>query len=372
MIRLLTLAATILVPLTAQQTFVVDSGGATPYQQIQPAINAAAAGDIVVVLPGVYSPFTCSKALRIQGSPGAIVAGNVTTLVLTVSGIPAGSSCTISQLRMQSPVVPCGCEPTMLINQCDGLVILDGVGFGSGSLPPKLHMTDAAAVLVSHSNLGPVRLTASQAQFTQCNVNRSSQNSGNVIDLVSSTLDITDGSIICQNSNAIRLSNSTARLRVVDSMNISRIPGFSFDFVGGSQSTVVYHPQIPFPFGMPAISGPQLNVVVSDDLPALEVTTAGLGGTVIVDMNYTPAFGFIVPFLSTPGGPFVVPGITGTFFTGGPFQVSLGTFAMSTGQASTSFGIPNLAALSGQPFTMQGIALNTAFAATNANVFTIR
>jgi len=51
---------------TAQNVLVVDSAGASPYQQIQSAIIAAAPGDRIDVLPGTYTPFTADKELTIR------------------------------------------------------------------------------------------------------------------------------------------------------------------------------------------------------------------------------------------------------------------------------------------------------------------
>jgi len=53
---LLTAAALVAAPLSAQAaTLVVDANGTGDYLAVQPALNAAADGDIVLVLPGTYS-----------------------------------------------------------------------------------------------------------------------------------------------------------------------------------------------------------------------------------------------------------------------------------------------------------------------------
>ncbi len=55
--------------LVAQQTFVVDVNGGGDFTQIQPAVDAAQAGDIVRVRHGEYLPVTISKGIRLLGDP---------------------------------------------------------------------------------------------------------------------------------------------------------------------------------------------------------------------------------------------------------------------------------------------------------------
>jgi hypothetical protein len=88
-----------------QTIWVVDDGGGpgVNFNDIPPAVAAAADGDILLVQPGTYSHFTLSgKGLRILGS------GQANTLVSnpganswrsTISGIPAGSIAYVDRMN---------------------------------------------------------------------------------------------------------------------------------------------------------------------------------------------------------------------------------------------------------------------------------
>lgn len=95
------LAALAATPLPAQNVLNVGPGG---FPQIQPAITAAAPGDIVVVAAGTYEAFQVDKALTITAAPGAGV-----TIDSTVFGgaavdfrIPSGTA-RVSGLAFRSP-----------------------------------------------------------------------------------------------------------------------------------------------------------------------------------------------------------------------------------------------------------------------------
>lgn len=375
------LFATSLASLAAQQVLVVDVAGGTPFQQIQAAVNAANPGDVVEVRPGVYLPFACSKALRIEGEAGVIIQETATQSAFAVSGIPAGATCTVSQFELRSIVTPCTCEPRMSVSQCDGAVILDHIRPDyATSLEPQLDAVDVAGILVGDSIIGPVEVTRGSAYLTNTQVQSASFDAGSVIRLVDASLVMTDGLLRIRLAAGfgygIELVNSTARLQVVNGLNVTNVFPFSgsWEFYGDAQSSVDYHPLTTFTLGTP--STPPWNsatVAMTDDLPGLAVTTAPLGGTVTVDMRYTLSPAFMFPFLSTPNGPFTLPFISGDLFTSGAFSVLIGGFDMAPGFVSTSFGIPNVAALDGQPFVVQGLCFSGGvFNATNPHGFTIR
>ncbi|MEM7205289.1 MAG: hypothetical protein AAF628_33850 [Planctomycetota bacterium] len=113
---LLTLLAFLLTgSLHAQRVRVVRISGGTPYQQIQPAIDAA---DVVQVDPGVYQPFSCNKPLRIEGGPAVVIAETPMREAIRILGIPAGTTCSVSELALRSPFSPCICEPVINVDQC--------------------------------------------------------------------------------------------------------------------------------------------------------------------------------------------------------------------------------------------------------------
>ncbi|MCK5945565.1 MAG: hypothetical protein KAI24_26480, partial [Planctomycetes bacterium] len=211
------LLALCLTPLAAQQVFVVDVQGTTAWQQIQPAVQAASAGDVIRILPGVYLPFTCSKALRIEGSPGTIVAETTTASAMSISGIPAGSTCTIRGIDLRSSTTPCICEPLMMFDQCAGQVILDRVWPDyATSLEPKIQANAVASLLVNDSVVGPITAVACNLQLTRTQIRSASKDSGSIVQLTGSQFDMTDGTLnirLSGTGEGIRLNNSTARLR---------------------------------------------------------------------------------------------------------------------------------------------------------------
>jgi hypothetical protein len=94
-----------------QAVWVVDDGGGpgVNFTDIQPAIAAAADGDVVLVREGTYSPFTLSgKGLRILGEgPGTTVVSSGTTffgnVITAVTDIPASSRVWIEGLQFTAP-----------------------------------------------------------------------------------------------------------------------------------------------------------------------------------------------------------------------------------------------------------------------------
>lgn len=90
--------------LGAQTVHVVGPGG---FAQIQPAIAAAANGDVIVVQSGTYLPFTLAKDLTLTAAPGATVDVQPQFLLgpmLTVLQPPTRA--TIIGLRFRNPTVP--------------------------------------------------------------------------------------------------------------------------------------------------------------------------------------------------------------------------------------------------------------------------
>lgn len=55
----------------AQTVWTVDDSGGADFTDLQPAIDAAAAGDVIHVLPGTYGPGVVTKSLRILGDTGS-------------------------------------------------------------------------------------------------------------------------------------------------------------------------------------------------------------------------------------------------------------------------------------------------------------
>jgi hypothetical protein len=96
------LLARLLLPLALvnlAQAGVTTVGPTGTFPDIQPAIDAAQPGDVLLVEPGSYSPFVLSKALRIYAAPGATIDLHP-GLQAEVTGIPAGAEAVIAGLTL--------------------------------------------------------------------------------------------------------------------------------------------------------------------------------------------------------------------------------------------------------------------------------
>lgn len=171
-------------PALAGQTWWIDDSGGPgiDFTEIQPAIDAAGGGDLLVVHPGTYAGFTLSKNVTILGfeaSDTSVVNGPV-----TISGLPGPTRAVLTGLRLNS----------LNLSSNNGPVILDSL---------TLEPSSAGTGVVTINNCFDVRMY-------QCEVDAptSSMQTG---------------------SNAVQVVNS--RFEVVDS-NLTGAKGFSVDCFG--------------------------------------------------------------------------------------------------------------------------------------------
>ena len=131
----------------AQSTWVVDglSRPGTQFTDIQSALQAAAPGDLVLVRAGAnYAGFTLNQPLRIIGQASANGDPPLIGGVVTVSGLPAGSQCMLSELFIASFTlfpVPLG----FIVQNIGGTLHLSGVRVMSSN-PGDIRFTDCADV----------------------------------------------------------------------------------------------------------------------------------------------------------------------------------------------------------------------------------
>jgi hypothetical protein len=157
------------VPLLAQATLLVGPGG---YAQIQTALAAAAPGDLVLVQPGAYLPFTADVAVRILAPNGATVAstGQFPTLTSTVLRPPVGGTVYVSGLSFTSggSLYP----HVVLVTRAQG--VLENCSFASNhplSVQYALQCSHADAVLVhcTFSTInGGVRVDSGSLSASDC------------------------------------------------------------------------------------------------------------------------------------------------------------------------------------------------------------
>ncbi|MEM7203117.1 MAG: hypothetical protein AAF628_22845 [Planctomycetota bacterium] len=110
----LSLVVSLAVPTTAQTTWIVDASGrpGAQFAQIQDAIDAASAGDLVIVRDGFYRSFTLSKGLAIAGDA---IAGRTVVDVTpgtVIHDVPTGQQVTLHNLFLGN----------LEVRQCDGVV----------------------------------------------------------------------------------------------------------------------------------------------------------------------------------------------------------------------------------------------------------
>ena len=89
----LALVGTFAVSATAQTVWIVDSDNRPPtnFAGIQEAVDAAAAGDVILVRTGSYQSFTVDKSLSIVGPSNGFAFVTGSTSSITVRDLPDGS-----------------------------------------------------------------------------------------------------------------------------------------------------------------------------------------------------------------------------------------------------------------------------------------
>ncbi len=173
MTRTAPLATALLLSLAAnaQSVLVVDlqGGPGSQFTQIQPAIDAAAPNDTIVVRPAVgpapYRGFRVDKPLRIIGEPGARVGSSATVVPLAraameVRGIPAGSAVTLCGLEedYEDPFT-CG----LWIDDNRGAVFVEELLLECPSI-----IEDSDAVSFTRTQFDSVSVSSSGVTFTDC------------------------------------------------------------------------------------------------------------------------------------------------------------------------------------------------------------
>jgi hypothetical protein len=120
--------------LAAQTVYVVDPAGGGDFTTVQPAVDAAADGDVLIVLakPGAGE---IDNAVEIADKSLVILGILPTTFIqpqigsLAVVGLSAGKSVIVRGIRMQSSFDATGCEGVVLLEDC--AVASGAVAFGT-------------------------------------------------------------------------------------------------------------------------------------------------------------------------------------------------------------------------------------------------
>lgn len=124
--RTCALALAFLAPtLSAQSVLTVDDDGPADFADVQSAINVAASGDVVLVHPGDYPPFSINgKGLVVHRATSVAPSFEGPVRVLNV---PASESVTLRGLVVNYSANPFTPEPVLQVADCDGNVWIEEV-----------------------------------------------------------------------------------------------------------------------------------------------------------------------------------------------------------------------------------------------------
>lgn len=167
------------------QVWIVDgsAGPGTDFTTLQPAINAAASGDTVLVRAGFYGSFQASgKALTLAAADAARPYIGEWTGASQITGLPSGTDFTLRGLELRNLqatnnpgtlwIEDCllSGTPALLVNNCSDLVVAHSTAIGSNggycpSYPgPSCFIPAANGVTATNSHLVWLSSTAQGGQ----------------------------------------------------------------------------------------------------------------------------------------------------------------------------------------------------------------
>jgi len=146
------LALVLLAPLAAATDWTVGpSGSGAQFAEIQPAIDAARAGDVIFVRPGTYARFEVGKPVRIlaDGSGPAVVAG--LEYAVRVRGLRIGTELVLSGLTLRATG---SLVPILRVEDSLGTVVLHDLDLPlAETTRPGLEVRDCARVFLLASRV---------------------------------------------------------------------------------------------------------------------------------------------------------------------------------------------------------------------------
>lgn len=131
---------------------VVDDDPGGDFTAIQPAIDASAPGDVIVVRAGTYANFSMAgKGVTVLGDEGALVTvqGVPGANETRVSGVPAGQRALLRNLDFVPPTAIA--QSTLRVDACAGVVWIEDVSVAEPPVSLGPTLLDADAVEISNS-----------------------------------------------------------------------------------------------------------------------------------------------------------------------------------------------------------------------------
>ena len=314
----------------AQKTWIVDAAGGTGtnYKDLPAAVQAASAGDVLLIRRGSYKPATITKGLRLLGEAGAMISTAPTTSLvqvpLRVERLPAGQVCVIHGLSIQ------GAWGSAVLELLDnsGSVVLRNLTLGYsapvGDFTLKIARSKAVHVANCTASMGASILSSTVAitgsSFSRKRASFPINGSKVAIEVTSSSLDLIGVQATGQqgfppylHSRPALSAAGNSRIRILGDATSVYQPGafnkfgaFNPALQGQKGSTLEIDPRVVLKSTGTASKHTGFGQVRSRRIPILSTSGGALGGSVVVDLRSQPKDRFVVG-VSLPGTPADLP-----------------------------------------------------------------
>ncbi len=368
----------------AQKTWIVDAAGGTGtnYKDLPAAVQAASAGDVLLIRRGSYKPATITKGLRLLGEAGAMISTAPTTSLvevpLRVERLPAGQVCVLHGLSIQ------GARGSTVLELSDnsGSVVLRNLTLGYsapvGDFTLRIARSKAVHVTNCTASMGASILSSTVAiagsSFSRKKASFPINGSKVAIEVTSSNLDLiavqatgqTGVPPYLHSRPALSVAGSS-KIRILGDATSIYQPG-AFNKFGASNpalqgqkgSTLEIDPRVVLKSTGTASKHTGFGQVRSRRIPILSTSGGALGGSVVVDLRSQPKDRFVVG-VSLPGTPADLPPLGRTWFDASTLiPVAFGTQG-ATGQWRQVLPVANKPAFRGLPLVWQSVTASGSF-----------
>jgi hypothetical protein len=141
----------------AAGTWIVDDDGPADFTTIQAAIDAAAPGDVILVLGGTYPGFTFDTAVTVLGLPAVEVNGPA-----RIEGVSDGSFAVLSNLRVED----------LDVSSCTATIVIDEVIVGPAAQLAEVSVSTSTDVrfrkLLPANPFAPLRMEVDPSRVELC------------------------------------------------------------------------------------------------------------------------------------------------------------------------------------------------------------
>lgn len=132
--------------------WVVDETGAGDFLDIQPAVDAASSGDVVLVRSGSYRGFLLTTGLTVTADASASV---VLDSTITVKGLPERETAILRGLTTEDSTLPwdVNTTPGLRVVASAGTVWIEDMDVEGGTLVPAVEIRDSERVVLLGSKI---------------------------------------------------------------------------------------------------------------------------------------------------------------------------------------------------------------------------